>query len=322
MSKDLYIEFGAQDGGYTQYFCAIPVVQAAEELQEDLRRNFGDRVNLVLIPYEGDPGVLGGGRQSNLTTRSFEENVPIFNQAGMPFMLAMNGGVGLPPDAEIDLNDGRFESERMILDCMAESGEKHGVRNMVTVIHDNLIEALQEKYPFDVVSSCVGFTGGKKGLFRGKQSYDKAFELADAVCPTNQHTTPGFLREWIRYAHKMVLLLNSHCASADMHKCFTHYQMLDAPVLFHILGIDTENKGEVEREDFEGIHNPEFPYTPGCTELKHGQLWHRPEQIEEFMRWGVNKFKLGRYPFGDPLNPSVTRNFVRTFLENSPDRQA
>jgi len=246
------------------------------------------------------------------------EAVEYFNSAGMPFMLAMNGGLGLPPETEIDLSDARFSTESSVLRVMQESAEKHKVRNLVTVLHSKLLEVINRQYPdLGVIKSCIAFTGGKKGRFKGRQEYTDAFERFEGVVPLNQHTTPGFLREWIAYASRMVLLLNSHCDCSNMHKCYTHYQMLDAPYLFHALEVDEEQKGEVAYEDFDAILNPEFPYTPGCDEHNKGQLLGRQDHLKEFMRWGVNKFKFGRNPLYDSLNPTLIREMVRTFLEAS-----
>jgi len=63
MTKALSIEFGAFDGGYSQDPTAIPVVEAAQNLKSMIGSEFGDAVDLTLIPYDGTRGLLGGGAE-------------------------------------------------------------------------------------------------------------------------------------------------------------------------------------------------------------------------------------------------------------------
>lgn len=314
------IEFGAFDGYYSHDPSAIPVVQEIEKIQEVIRTTFGDQVEVTFLPYEGTRSLMGGGRVDAPTPAQLTAAVQDFNQAGISFMVALNGGRGLPRNAEIDLMSYRLDTERRILDTLAEYGAVNNVTNHVTVVHDGLWEVIKRDYPsVSTTASCIRFVGGKEGEFKGREEYTEAFNRFDAVVPLNQHTTPQFLAEWKAFATKMMPLLNSKCDIENTMQCLVHYLYLEGARLPEGL---TWTKADSRVQGYVTLPNPDFGPRRGCSEKMDGQLWARTSHLTELIRWGVHQFKIGRDPLGDPLNVGRLIAFIKLFLETPVEAPA
>jgi hypothetical protein len=256
-------------------------------VEEHLPDLYGARTTIHPVPYDGEPGILQGGRDNPPPVDALLAMIDAFNRRGVPFAVAMNGGRGLPASVFDKFSDPVLASEYVLLDRLANNSAKYPVRNRVILTRRELLPIIAEHFQgVDTVASAVNFMGGKRGEFLGTGEYDRAFEEHDYVCPANQHATPDFLRAYAAYVKKMVLLIGADCGNPNMKDCDSHHACQERYPLI------------IEPRDFVFIPS-QLP--KGCEScmLYHdnegdADLAFRKTDLEELIRMGVDQFKLPR----------------------------
>ena len=308
----IFIEFGAADPcvDVSQYPDTGFVLDEIAKVREVL----GEFVDIEFCPYDSTDCLLSGGRKSNPDLNSLKQYIEDFNEKGIPFMVPFNGGLGLSRGVELDLDSYHFDTEREVMELLADNSAKYGVQNGVTVLRDELRRYVMDRLDgvLDVGASCIRFVGGRRGEFRGMEEYDIAFRDFDHVVPLNQHTTFEFLHRYREHAGKMLLLLNSTCSSQEMLKCYTDYLGYQSALVLHHFGEEEEDPSP---EEFDCISNASFPYTRDCRWDNYGILYDREEDLKPLMEMGVSRFKIPRRQLFNPIAPACLERLVEIFIE-------
>jgi hypothetical protein len=202
---------------------------------------------------------------------------------GGSFSLALNGGLTLP--GLVQLNDADLE----VLSLLNRNNRKKGVKNKVTVTHEGMLPLIRRRFPaLDVIASCIQSLNPRQ-----QEGYEEKFRKYDYVVPLNQHTTYENLRQYARYADKMILFIRLVCARRNLMACYTHYARVESH-----FGEPSEREliHEKDLPDFAPCVLPET--SSGCYLLKQpsvcSSLVDREEDIAGLMGMGVNKFKIPR----------------------------
>lgn len=250
--------------------------------------NYGEKVTIHPVPYDGEPGLLQGGRDNPPSLDNLLDTIDAFNKRGVPFAVAMNGGRSLPKDFNFDVfrNPG-LGHEYLLLDRLANNGPRYGVQNRVILTRRELLHVIAEYFPtVETVCSAVTFMGGRKGEFRGITEYEDAFENFDYVCPPNQHATPDFLGTYREHVKKMVLIIGANCGSTDFRTCHWHHAQEEHQPLI------------IQPEDFVFIPSQLPKETRGCMvdgdNCSTASLEFRTSDLKTLMEMGVDQFKLPR----------------------------
>lgn len=265
--------------------------------RDKLLATWGDRFDINLVPYEGtNEDYFRGGRHSPFSADELIEFIKAITSHGFSFMVPFNGGMELNRGDRVDLDREEFKATRRILDCLAEATEAHAVKTYATILRDELLEVVKEKYSkIKTVASCIKFVGGRKGEFRGREEYTKAFEAHDDVTILPQHTTPDFLQNYRQYVGKMVLLATSTCGQTDLYGCYEHYAKSESPYNLpdYMIG---KPKHVPPRSDFDFIpsQRPEEEGPSPCQNYRNALL-ERPDDLRYILELGVRKFKFARY---------------------------
>lgn len=275
----------------------------------DLRDEFSESINLILIPYFGLETQLSlFHRGSSFSRTKALQLISELNSAKQSVMVPLNGGVTLPPDHPF--SDPLFSFDRRFIEALSAISVKHSVENYVTVTPDQ-VRAYIKKYfsNLKVIASCVKFVGGEKGKFKGVAEYANAFQDYDSVVALNQHASFDFLKQFEADAKKMILLLNLDCASADLYTCYLkHYCSFQGAFL-------NDRWPAVGREVFDFIPR-QFAVGPGKMRICQscdgtGRLENRKQDLERFISMGVNKFK---FPRSVKENEEAMLKFIATFI--------
>jgi len=250
--------------------------------------NYGGKVKIHPVPYDGEPGLLQGGRDNPPNLDNLLDTIEAFNRRGVPFAVAMNGGRSLPKDFNFNVfrNPG-LGHEYLILDRLANNGPKYGVQNRVILTRRELLDVIGEYFPtVETVCSAVTFMGGRKGEFKGIAEYDEAFRDFDYVCPPNQHTAPDFLGMYRENVKKMVLIVGADCGSPNFQRCHWHHAQAEhqPPI--------------IPPEDFTFIPSKLAPQYGGCilemNDDRIAALEFRRQDLRSLIEMGVDQFKLPR----------------------------
>ena len=206
----------------------------------EAREDFGDQVDAVFMPYEGLHGspLSFYDRRADrvgLAQKDLRRTVETCNKHRAPFNLAFNTGFEFE-DAPFDINEPRFQAEFDALKTLAETGEKHDVKNYVTIYLDSLHEAVKKTFPeLGTIASCTRYTGGKPGQFTGMQRYVDDFTKFDHVVLATQHSHPETLSIPGVDPGRAVVFPFLACSQHDMTRCHAHYRNIpfdEAPAEF------------------------------------------------------------------------------------------
>jgi len=250
--------------------------------------NYGDKAVIHPVPYDGDPGLLQGGRSNPPSLENLLDTIEAFNRRRVPFAVAMNGGRSLPKDFDFNVfrNPG-LGYEYLLLDRLANNSARYGVQNRVILTRRELLPIIAEYFPgVETVCSAVTFMGGPKGEFKGVAEYDDAFRNFDYVSPPNQHATPEFLGRFREHVRKMVLLIGANCGSRNFRKCHWHHAQEEHQPL------------AIPGRDFEFIPSQLPKELTGCIAdggaSLPSALEFRRDDLKALIEMGVDQFKLPR----------------------------
>lgn len=228
------IEFGAYAVDKLQRAVLSQGLKAIFDAVESCRSRFGHLVDQEFIPYEGLNGRLSLvspiDDRSGLSEDNAEAVIDAFNEKGIPFNLALNGGFqysGRGGDEPIDLRHVAFGPEYRTLSHMANQGRRYNVRNYVTIFLDNVRAEIERLFPgeFTTIASCTKFTGGWANRHQGLAEYDRAASRYDRVVMLPQHGYPDVVSRFGENTpDKVVVFSYLKCAKRDLGDCFAHHR--------------------------------------------------------------------------------------------------
>jgi len=290
---EITVELGAIPDGPDAYHPAAERgwQENLEEIQR-MDRLFGDQIDVKAIPYEGTKSLLSGGRKGRVAYPELIQCMRFYNREGLPFMVPFNGGLCLE-EGLIDVSEARFKTEQIVLEALANSAEKSGQINVVTVLRDELREFVRKEYPnLRIVGSCLRYIGGRKGEFDGEKRMTEDLDLFDEIVPLNQHTVPQFLSRFQDRIDQIIAFLCLGCAcdgkgEEGFYRCYNHHVEEE----FFNQGRDLDTPLPISVEDFDFMGSKLDTLTPECFAE---QLENRPEDLKEILEMGVRKFKIPR----------------------------
>jgi hypothetical protein len=272
--KKLLLECGANSLDYLGDR-DIPLVARIDRLKSEAGRDAG--IDLEFIPYAGSSGAHRGGRFIREDNAALPGLIAMLNDAGIPFMYAMNGGLLFD---ETVLPD---ESEARVLDSMAASGANSGLKNKVVITRGALLPYLRRTYPdLEVAASCIQQTSPRES-----GEYETKLRKYDYVVPLNQHTTYDSLKILEKNADRLIVFLMLACGAVDTRCCYGDYLAHErvAPDII-LQQLATGSFGNLTPTRLS-------PRDSGCN-WPGAALNTRHHDLVGLIRMGVNKFKVTR----------------------------
>jgi hypothetical protein len=275
-----------------------PLLVRIEQLQREAGRDAG--IALQIILYAGSSGVHRGGRLVRSDNEALPGLIEMLNSAGTPFVYVLNGGLLLD---ETMLPD---ESESMVLNTLATSGNRFNLKNKVVITRGALLPYLRRTYPvLEVVASCIQQTSPREC-----GPYDVKLKEYDYVVPLNQHTTYASLQGLEHDADRLIVFLMLTCGAVDTRCCFGDYlahEHISPDIIQQQLGAGSFGCLMPSRLS---------PEDSGCN-WPGAALISRRHDLAGLIRMGVNKFKVTRAQYLMPDDFQHLLSMISDYQDNT-----
>lgn len=269
-----------------------------DQLKRETARAEG--IDLGVILYEGSSGIHRAVRPVSPPNEAMPALIDSVNAAGIPFIYAMNGGLLHSETTQPD------ESERRVLDVLANCASRTGLKNKVVITRNALLPFLRQHYPnLEVVASCIQHLSPRES-----GSYQVKFQEYDYVVPLNQHTTYDFLKTFQAHADRLIVFLKLTCGMIDTRFCYSDYLSMEkvpwGTIVQQLATIppDTLAPSALTPDDSGCNH-------PGAA------LISREHDLSGLIGMGVDKFKISR---AQALLPEDFRLLIRSIREHQPEK--
>lgn len=282
------------------------LIEGANELVATTREEHGLELELLIYDREGSLAHTNnnlGGRYP-VTVRTIDLCHSL-NEAGLPFNLALNGSPNPREHVPFDRKEVRY------LEQLQESGFKAGVRNVVTVADNTLVEdctgdetTLRRDFPeLDVIASCIsvvfepnlqafrassGLEYNDPNFLTGYYSY--LYSFYDQVVPKNQLANPAFLsavRENVSdLSDRTIVFLNFGCGSPQLGQCVNDYGRGVRSVRPNMPVIPDRFMSKTE-------DGRTFVDPSPCKQAHHSlELMNRFRDLRALLEMGIHQFKI------------------------------